>query len=251
MATLKHNFLTTNSRQDGTARILPLLAILLVIAMGALAAPQQQYRPSQDRDGYRDRDRDGFRDRDHDRDHGRPGGDRDLILILGFQRVASDFGGGNGGRPAPDALCDPGFVAVGFHVQTGEFFNQAWLDCAPMRSDGSLGQERRMTARTGTPGGRPVSDASCSPGLALRGLRGRTAASIDEAAGECSSVREIAQRFESPRSELTQSVVRPRAGGRPSGAQCPAGFVVTGFRSMSGEYMDHLWLVCSELQRTY
>ena len=48
MATLKHRLLTTNSRQDGTARILPLLAILLVIAIGALAAPQQQqYRPSQ------------------------------------------------------------------------------------------------------------------------------------------------------------------------------------------------------------
>lgn len=255
MATLNHRLLTTISRQDGTARILPLLAILLVIALGALAAPQQQYRPSQGRDGFRDRDRDGFRDRDrdgdryHDGDRGR--GDRDVILILGFQRVTSDFGGGNGGRPAPDALCDPGFVAVGFHVQTGEFFNQAWLDCAPMRSDGSLGQERRMTARTGSPGGRPVSDAYCSPGLALRGLRGRSGASIDEAAGECTSVREIAQRFEGPRSELTQSVVRPRAGGHPSGAQCPAGFVVTGFRSMSGEYMDHLWLVCSELQRTY
>ena len=117
MATLKYRLLTSTSRQDGTARILPLLAILLVIAMGALAAPQQQqYRPSQDRDGYRDRDRDGFRDRGHDGDRGdrgRFGGDRDVILILGFQRVASDFGGGNGGRPAPDALCDPGFVAVG------------------------------------------------------------------------------------------------------------------------------------------
>ena len=108
-----------------------------------------------------------------------------------------------------------------------------------------------MTARTGSPGGRPVSDASCSPGLALRGLRGRTGASIDEAAGECTTVREIGQRFANPRSELTQPVARPRAGGRPAGAECPAGFVVTGFRSMSGEYMDHLWLVCSELQRTY
>lgn len=249
MATLKHTIRTKASRQDGSARILPLLAILLVIAMAALAAPQQQYRPPQDRDAYRDRD--GFRDRDRDRDRGRFGGDRDVILILGYERVTSDFGGGNGGRPAPDALCDPGFVAVAFHVQTGEFFNQAWLDCAPMRSDGSLGQERRMTARTGSPGGRPISDAYCSPGLAMRGLRGRSGASIDEAAGECSSLREIAQRFENPRSELTQSVVRPRAGGHPAGTQCPAGFVVTGFRSMSGEYMDHLWLVCSELQRTY
>jgi Ni/Co efflux regulator RcnB len=230
-------------------------AILLVIAMGALAAPQQN-RPQQDqdrdRDGWRDRDRDrdGWRDRDRDRDRFR-GGDREMLLILGYQRVTSDFGGGNGGRPAPDALCDPGFVAVGFHVQTGEFFNQAWLDCAPMRSDGSLGQERRMTSRTGSPGGRPVSDAYCSPGLALRGLRGRTGASIDEAAGECSSVREMAQRFGNTRTEMTQSVLRPRAGGHPAGAECPAGFVVTGFRSNSGEYMDHLWLVCSELQRSY
>lgn len=239
MATLKQNH-PENIGQGRSARIFPVLAILLVIALGALAAPQQ-YRPGQDRD------RDGWRDRDRDRF--RP--DNNVILILGYERVASDFGGGNGGRPAPDALCDPGFVAVGFHVQTGEFFNQAWLDCAPMRSDGSLGQERRMTARTGSPGGRPVSDASCSPGLALRGLRGRTGASIDEAAGECSSMRDIAQRFGNPRTEITQSVLRPRAGGRPAGAECPAGFVVTGFRSNSGEYMDHLWLVCSELQRSY
>jgi len=232
-----------SSQQSGAARIVPVFAILLVVALGALAAPQQQFRP-QDRDHGRDRD--AYRDRDDDR-----GRDRNTILILGYERVTSDFGGGNGGRPVPDALCDPGFVAVGFHVQTGEFFNQAWLDCAPMRSDGSLGEERRMTSRTGSPGGRPVSDAYCSPGLALRGLRGRTGASIDEAAGECSAVREIGQRFANPRTELTQPVMRPRAGGRPTGAECPAGSVVTGFRSMSGEYMDHLWLVCSELQRSY
>lgn len=220
------------------------MAILFAIALGALAAPQQ-YRPPQDRD------RDGWRDHDRDRDRDRFRGNDNVILILGYDRVASDFGGGNGGRPAPDALCDPGFVAVGFHVQTGEFFNQAWLDCAPMRSDGSLGQERRVTGRTGSPGGRPVSDAYCSPGLALRGLRGRTGASIDEAAGECSSMRDIAQRFANAPTEMTQSVLRPRAGGHPAGAECPAGFVVTGFRSNSGEYMDHLWLVCSELQRSY
>lgn len=236
-------YVSRTSGQNGTARIVPVFAILLAIALGALAAPQQ-YRPQD-----RDRDHDGWRDRDRDRDWSR--GDRDTILILGYDRVTSDFGGGNGGRPAPDALCDPGFVAVGFHVQTGEFFNQAWLDCAPMRSDGSLGQERRMTSRTGSPGGRPVSDAYCSPGLALRGLRGRTGASIDEAAGACSSVRDIAQRFGNPRTEMTQSVLRPRAGGRPAGAECPPGSVVTGFRSNSGEYMDHLWLVCSQLQRSY
>jgi hypothetical protein len=238
--------------ERGAARIVPIFAILLLIALGALAAPQyqdqnrdrDQYR-AQNRDGDRGRGRDGDRDRDRFRDRG------NTILILGYERISRDFGGGNGGRPSPDALCDPGFVAVGFHVQTGEFFNQAWLDCAPMRSDGSLGDERRMTSRTGSPGGRPVSDAYCAPGLALRGLRGRSGASIDEAAGECSAVREIGQRFENPRTELTQSVMRPRAGGRPTGTECPAGSVVTGFRSMSGEYMDHLWVVCSELQRSY
>ena len=213
-------------------RVFPVLAILLLSAIAAAA---------QDHD--RDHDRDHERDR---RDHG-----RDTILILSYERIARAFGGGPGGRPSRDALCDPGFVAVGFHVQTGEFYNEAWLDCAPMRSDGSLGEERRRTTRTGSPGGRPVGDAFCSEGGVLRGLRGRTGASIDEAAGECSSLRDIAQGFDNPRTELTQPVMRPRPGGRPSEAQCPAGSVVTGFRSTSGEYMDHLWIVCSDLQRSY
>ncbi len=219
--------------QRGTARIVPVFAILLLIALGALAAPQYG---NQNHDQGRNRFRDG---------------DRGTILILGYDRMMRDFGGGNGGKPAPDAVCDAGFVAVAFHVQTGEFFNQAWLDCAPMRSDGSLGQERRTTARTGSPGGRPVSDAFCPDGLALRGLQGRTGASIDVAAGECSAVRDIAQRFDNPRTQVTQQVTRPRPGGHPAGAECPAGAVVTGFRSMSGEYMDHLWILCSELQRSY
>ena len=37
-------------------------------------------------------------------------------------------------------------------------------------------------------------------------------------------------------------------GGHPAQAECPRGSVVTGFRSTSGEYMDHLWIVCSELR---
>jgi hypothetical protein len=222
------------SGQHGAARILPVLLILFAAAFAALAAPQYQDR---------DRDRDWNRDRRGDR-----GGQ---ILILGYDRTMRDFGGGNGGRPSQDAVCDAGFVAVAFHVQTGEYFNQAWLDCAPMRDDGSLGQERRTTGRTGSPGGRPVSDAFCQPGTALRGLRGRTGASIDEAGGMCSSVRDIAQRYENPPTQMTQPVMRPRAGGHPAGAECPAGSVVTGFRSMSGEYMDHLWLLCSEIQRSY
>ena len=216
-----------------TTRFVVLFTTLYLVACAAVAAAQYG---GQDRD----RDRDRYRDRD-----------RGTILILSGERVMRDFGGGSGGRPAPDAQCDYGFVAVGFHVQTGEFYNQAWLDCAPMRSDGSLGEERRMTARTGSPGGRPVSDAYCSNGRALRGLRGRTGASIDEAAGECSMIRDMAERFDNPPTEMTQPVARPRPAGRPAEAQCPAGFVVTGFRSMSGEYMDHLWLICSELQRSY
>lgn len=108
-------------------------------------------------------------------------------------------------------------------MQTREFFNQAWLDCARLRPDGSVGEERRTSGRTG--------------------------ASIDEAIGGCSFVSEIAERRDYPRTELTESVTRPRPGGRPSEARCPPGAVVTGLRSMSGEYMDHLWIVCSELQR--
>jgi len=217
-------------RQSVTARLALVFSILFLIAFVALATPQ---------------------DRDHDRDHDRDR-DRDRNPIrVSDERISRDFGGGNGGRPSSDAMCEPGFVAVGFHVQTGEFFNQAWLDCARVRPDGSLGDELRMTGRTGSPGGRPVYDAICSEGRALRGLRGRTGASIDEAIGECSFVRQIAEGREDPRTELTAPVTRPRPGGRPAEAQCPRGAVVTGFRSMSGEYMDHLWIVCSELRHGY
>ncbi len=212
--------------QSGTMRLALVFAILFLIAFAALATPQ---------------------DRDHDRDRDR---DRNPIRVS-EDRISRDFGGGPGGRPSPDAQCEPGFVAVAFHVQTGEFFNQAWLDCARLRWDGSLGDELRMTERTGSPGGRPVYDARCSEGRALRGLRGRTGASIDEAIGECSFVRQIAEGREDPRTELTEPVTRPHPGGRPAEAQCPRGAVVTGFRSMSGEYMDHLWIVCSELRHGY
>ncbi|MBZ5657571.1 MAG: hypothetical protein LAO56_20080 [Acidobacteriia bacterium] len=192
---------------------------------------------------------------------------RNIILLLGCEVRERDFGGGSGGRPMPDARCDGGFVAVGFHVQTGEYFNQAWLDCAPMRSDGSLGEERRTTSRTGPAGGRAVHDAQCPPGTVLRGLRGRTGASIDEAIGECSSLREVGERgdrgerrdrddFDDRRgrdrhAELTNPVTTPRPGGRPAEAECPPSGVVVGFRSRGGEWMDHLSVLCSEVQRTY
>jgi hypothetical protein len=239
---------TSSFRRSGL-RAASLLAIPLLIAFAALASPQ-------DRDHDRDRDRD-----DHNGLHVRS---RDPFI--------GDFGGGRGGRPSRDALCEPGFVAIGFHVQTGEFFNQAWLDCARLHPDGDLGNDIRMTERTGSPGGRPVWDAHCRGGRALVGLRGRTGASIDEAVGECSNVREIAEmRREHPdndrrdddrrgddhsgyrrdehRIDFTESVTRPHPGGRPAETQCPPGAVVTGLRSMSGEYMDHLWIVCSEVER--
>jgi hypothetical protein len=212
-------------RQRGSARIPAVFAILLVAALGALAAPQ-------------------YGDQNRDYDRGRSGG----ALSVSRESTARDFGGGNGGRPAPDALCEPESVAVGFHVQTGEFFNEAWLDCARIRRDGRLGRETSMTQRTGSPGGRPVHDAFCPPGSALRGLRGRTGGSIDVATGMCSPLRDIASRNPRPRTQMTQPVARPGAGGHPAGTECPPGFVVTGFRSMSGEYMDHLWIVCSELR---
>jgi hypothetical protein len=215
-------------RQGGTVRIVLLFAILLLIAIVALATPQD-----------RDHDRDHDRDRDYDRNG----------IRVSHERFPRDFGGGHGGRPSPDAQCEPGFVAVGFHVQTGEYFNQAWLDCARLRPDGSLGDDERMTERTGSPGGHQIHDAHCPERRALRGLRGRTGASIDEAIGECSYVREIAERRDDARYETTEPVLRPHAEGRPAEVQCPPGAVVTGFQSMSGSYMDHLWILCSELHR--
>ena len=215
-------------RNSSRGNLVPFLVVsmLLLIAFGALAAPRGQDR---------DRDR-AFPDRDH--------------LWVSRDRNAFDFGGGNGGRPSPDALCEPESVAVGFHVQTGEYFNTAWLECAALR-EGHLADEVRPTGRTGSPGGRPVTDAFCPNHFVLRGLRGRTAASIDEAAGICSPLHAVADRIENPPTELTQWVLRPHPGGHPSEVLCPPGAVVTGFRSTSGEYMDHLWIVCSELRREH
>jgi hypothetical protein len=194
---------------------------------------------------------------------------RNEILLLGCEVAERDFGGGSGGRPMPDARCDSGFVAVGFHVQTGEFFNQAWLDCVPMRSDGTLGEERRTTNRTGPSGGRDVHDAQCRPGSVLRGLRGRTGASIDEAIGQCSSLRDLGDRRDrddrsdrddrrdrndrndNGRVETTNPITIPRPGGRPAEAHCPSGSVLVGFRSRGAEWMDHLSILCSDVQRTY
>lgn len=219
--------LKLNQHQSGAARIVPVLLILFTAAFGALAMPQYQ-------------------DRDHDRGHDRD--DRGGMFIS-REQIVQDFGGGRGGRPSRDAVCDPEFVAVGFHVQTGEFFNEAWLDCVHVERDGDLGRDARMTERTGSRGGRPVYDAYCPNGFALRGLRGRTGASIDVAVGMCSPLREIANRNPRPRTEMTQPVARPGAGGHPAEAVCPPGGVVTGFRSNSGEYMDHLWVICSEVGR--
>ncbi|HET9306591.1 MAG TPA: hypothetical protein VFO46_11230 [Candidatus Sulfotelmatobacter sp.] len=241
---------TKTFRQSGAARIAPVFAILLTIAFSALAMPRidQQYR-DRDRDQYRDQDRDHDRDHDRDYDRGQDRGRDRSFLFLSRDRFAADFGGGGGGRPSPDAQCEPNTVAVGFHVQSGEYFQQAWLDCAPIRRDGRLGDELRTTGRTSSPGDGPVLDAYCPNGFALRGMRGRTGASIDEAVGECSPLRDIAERLNDSRIELTQPVMRPRPGGRPAGVSCPAGTVVTGFRSNSGTHMDHLWLLCSELHR--
>ncbi|PYX43772.1 MAG: hypothetical protein DMG79_21770 [Acidobacteria bacterium] len=171
---------------------------------------------------------------------------RDRIHIS-HERMSYDFGGGSGGRPSPDAMCEPGSVAIGFHVQVGQYFNEAWLDCARLRPNGWVGEERSMTQRTGSRGGHRVQDAYCGEGRVLRGLQGRTGASIDEAAGECVSIRELLER-PNPRVEMTQSVRRPDAGGHPAEVQCPPGAVVTGFRSRSGAWMDHLWIVCSEVR---
>lgn len=215
------------THQRGAARIAPVFAFLLLIALGALAAPR------------------GQQDRDHDRDRDRA---FDRAVYVSRERITVDFGGGKGGGPSPDAQCEPESVAIGFHVQTGEYFNQAWLDCVHVREDGRFGEQIRTTERTGSRGGRPVHDAFCPQWHALRGLRGRTGASIDEAVGICSPFREVADRLDNPRTEFTQPVLRPNAGGRPAEAVCPLGSVITGFRSMSGEYMDHLWIVCSELR---
>ena len=172
-------------------------------------------------------------------------------MRFGRDVMEIDFGGGPGGQPSPDAMCPAGSAAVGFHVQTGSKYNQAWLDCAEIRPDGTMEGQYRSTSRTGAPGGQAIHDARCRPGSVLRGLKGRTGSSIDEAIGVCSSARDIFNSYDSRRVELTNPIRRPDSGGSPAEAQCPSGSVMVGLRSRSGAWMDHLWILCSEVRRGY
>ena len=111
---------TSNSSRTFIPRLAPLLSIFFLILVGALAIP---------RGGAQDRYQ------DHDRDHDR---DRDGFIRVSRDQFDRDFGGGRGGRPSPDAQCELGSVAVGFHVQTGEYSirpGSIALPCVP--KDGS------------------------------------------------------------------------------------------------------------------
>ena len=110
------------------------------------------------------------------------------------QPTTIDFGGGSGGRNVTNATCNPGSVAVGFRARTGEYFNQLWLECSPLRPDGELGGGRQVTSPAGQPGGRAEHSARCPMGQVLRGLKGRAGASIDQVSGVCSSPAEVRQR---------------------------------------------------------
>ena len=160
-----------------------------------------------------------------------------------------DYGGGRGGSNISDARCGPESVAVGFHVQMGQYYNLVWVDCAHLRPDGNLGHNERSTEQAGTPGGRDVRDAGCPEGQALVGLQGSTGASIDEAAGLCVDPREIPDPRGNRRVQFTNAIAIPHPAGRPAQAQCSAGEVMVGFRARSGQWIDHLWVLCADLHR--
>ena len=179
-------------------------------------------------------------------DQGRPGYGYWISNSRPSQR---DFGGGSGGRNVTDAKCGPGYVATGFHVKMGQYFNLVWVDCAGLRSNGSLDGNRIVTAKAGAQGGGDFRDAQCPYGQGLVGLRGSAAASIDEAAGRCANVKDIADRKGYPRIQFTNSITIPRPGGRPADAQCQSGQVMVGIRVKSGQWIDHLWILCSNIQK--
>lgn len=187
----------------------------------------------------------GQEDRDRDRDGG--------YSINSFRPVQIDFGGGGGGKRFSEAKCGPGSVATGFHVQMGEFFNLVWVDCAHLRRNGSLDRDLTSTEQAGTPGGRRVADAQCPAGSGLIGLRGRTGASIDEAVGQCVDPRDVMERreerHEGRRPEFTNPITTPNPGGQPAEARCEPGQVMVGLRAKSGEWIDHLWVLCANIEQ--
>ena len=176
---------------------------------------------------------------------GRPGPG---YWISSSRPTQSDFGGGPGGQQFSDARCKPGSVATGFHVQIGKYFNLVWVDCAVLRPNGALDRNVRSTSQAGSPGGNDVRDAQCPFGQGLIGLQGRTGGSIDVAVGVCADPREVADR-RNPRTQLTNSIAIPSPHGQPAQAPCQVNQVMVGIRAKSGQWIDHLWVLCSDIQR--
>jgi len=208
------------------------LAVLAIIAVSNAAWAQRderEEREQREQREQRDRYEHGYK---VEHEHARP----------------VDFGGGPGGSAVSDARCGPDAVAVGFHVQMGQFFNLIALDCAHVRPDGTLARRERLSDQAGTPGGREQRDAGCPEGMAMVGFQGSTGASIDEAAGMCVDPRAIPDPRGYPQPQLTNAITIPHPGGRPALAQCSAGQVMVGVRAKSGQWIDHLWILCSNIE---
>jgi hypothetical protein len=212
-------------------RINPSVAVLILLVASVISNP-----------AWAQRDRD--REPEERRDSG--------YSIASFRPpLQIDFGGGPGGQEFTDARCGRESVATGFHVQMGEYFNLIWVDCARLRRNGSLDRDLTSSPQAGKPGGNRVADAQCSGGLGLIGLRGRTGEAIDEAAGVCADPREVEDRDrrEHFRPEFTTAIAKPSPGGQPIQAMCQPGQVMVGIRAKSGRWIDHLWILCSNIER--
>lgn len=171
----------------------------------------------------------------------------------GFHQVsgtatAKDFGGGLGGSLVQDSTCPTGSVTVGFFSRTGSYTDSVGVICNPLNRNGTVNGSEQYGIRIGDPGGHTDHVSTCPEGRVMRGLGGKTGAYIDQMKGMCSFGQDIARQLPGLSTAISP-VVDATGGGNEASAECPSGSAITGLRTRSGAYIDHMWVLCSPIGR--
>ncbi len=165
-------------------------------------------------------------------------GETEEALSVSVSQSVLPARGGNGGT-ASTLSCPGGYVAVGIYGQAGSWINQLGLNCALLKSDGTLGSP----VSTGSDGGSGGSSFQydCPNNQAIVGFSGRAGWYVDQLGVYCSEIKNW-------RSNGTIQFKSPAAGG--SGGTkfndyCPASYVLTSVSVRTGWWVDREQGTCS------
>ncbi len=148
--------------------------------------------------------------------------------------------GGDEGTPF-SLRCPAGQVGVGVTVRSESSVYAVALSCAPIATDGALG-DAHATRPGGGPGGTSASER-CPAGQVVAGLTGRSGVRIDRVGVQCAPL--TAGTVGEPAAEGP-----PQHGGNGGDAfadTCPAGHAVTGFDGRAADTLVALRAQCTRV----